>query len=174
MDSYNTYLLQATAVCGWIFHHFTSSANIYRFTQVIQYSVYCLSLTAKRFWIFTWWKICRIFFSPYIWYRTVTLQQVFGNLYQWLLCIDIYCLSGHRNMYIFVSNHRQLNCLPNRLFRRRSKKTSKLRATGLCKGKSPVTGEVPSQRTRNTSSIYISIKEIIVFSSATFIKRSWF
>ena len=34
----------------------------------------------------------------------------------------------------------------NRLFRRRSKKTSKLRVTGLCGGNSPVTGEFPSQR----------------------------
>ena len=61
-----------------------------------------LAPTAKRFWIFMWWKRCRIFFSPYIWYRTVILQQAFGNLYQWLLCIDIYCLSGHRNMYIYA------------------------------------------------------------------------
>ena len=34
-----------------------------------------------------------------------------------------------------VSNHRRLYCLLNRLFRRRSKKASKLRATGLCGGK---------------------------------------
>ena len=33
----------------------------------------------------------------------------------------------------------------NRLFRRRSKKTSKLRITGLCAGKSPGTGEFPAQ-----------------------------
>ena len=39
-----------------------------------------------------------------------------------------------------VSNHRRLDCL----FRRRSKKTSKLRVTGLCEGKSPVTGELPA------------------------------
>ena len=38
----------------------------------------------------------------YIWYRIVILQNVFGNLYQWLLCIDIYCLSGDRDIYIFV------------------------------------------------------------------------
>ena len=31
-----------------------------------------------------------------------------------------------------VSNHRQLHCLFNHLFRRTSKKTSKLRVTGLC------------------------------------------
>ena len=36
-----------------------------------------------------------------------------------------------------------------RLFRRRSKKTSKLRGTGLCEGHSPVTGEFPAQRVSN-------------------------
>ena len=35
-----------------------------------------------------------------------------------------------------VSNHRRLNCLLNRLFRRRSKKTSKLHATGILWGES--------------------------------------
>ena len=34
-----------------------------------------------------------------------------------------------------VSNHQPHDCLLNRLFRRRSKKTSKLRVTGLCAGK---------------------------------------
>ena len=37
-----------------------------------------------------------------------------------------------------VSNHQPHDCLLNRLFRRRSKKTSKLRVTGLCAGNSPV------------------------------------
>ena len=41
------------------------------------------------------------------------------------------------------SNHQPHDCLPNRLFRRRSKKTSKLRVTGLCAGNSPGTGESP-------------------------------
>ena len=48
-----------------------------------------------------------------------------------------------------VSNHRRLDCLFNRLFRRESKKTSKLRVTDLCEGNSPVTGEFPAQRSRN-------------------------
>ena len=42
-----------------------------------------------------------------------------------------------------VSNHQPHDCLLNRWFRRRSKKTSKLRDTGLCAGNSPVTGEFP-------------------------------
>ena len=43
-----------------------------------------------------------------------------------------------------VSNHRRLGCLLNRLFRRKSKKTSKLHVTGLCEGNSPWTGEFPA------------------------------
>ena len=34
------------------------------------------------------------------------------------------------------------------LFRRKSKRTSKLHVTGICAGNSPVTGELPSQRAR--------------------------
>ena len=37
-----------------------------------------------------------------------------------------------------VSNHQPHDCLLNRLFTRRSKKTSKLRVTGLCERNSPV------------------------------------
>ena len=36
-----------------------------------------------------------------------------------------------------VSNHQPHDCLPERLFRRKSKKTSKPRVTGLCVGNSP-------------------------------------
>ena len=36
-----------------------------------------------------------------------------------------------------ASNHQPHGCLPNRLSRHRSKKTSKLRVTGLCVGNSP-------------------------------------
>ena len=36
-----------------------------------------------------------------------------------------------------VSNHQPHDCLLNRLFRRRSKKTPKLHVTGLCAGNSP-------------------------------------
>ena len=48
-----------------------------------------------------------------------------------------------------VSNHQPYDCLPNRLFRRRWKKTSKLRVTGLCAGNSPGTGEFPAQMASN-------------------------
>ena len=54
-----------------------------------------------------------------------------------------------------VSNHQPHGCLPKRLFRRRSKKTSKLCVTGLCEGNSPVTGEFPAQRASNAENVSI-------------------
>ena len=53
-----------------------------------------------------------------------------------------------------VSNHQPHGCLLKR-FRRRSKKTSKLRVTGLCEGNSPVTGEFPAQRASNAENVSI-------------------
>ena len=52
-----------------------------------------------------------------------------------------------------ILNHRRLDCLLNRLFRCRSKKTSKLRVTGLCEGNSPVTGEFPAERASNAENV---------------------
>ena len=54
-----------------------------------------------------------------------------------------------------ISNHRRLDCLPNRLYRQRSKKTSKLRVTSLCEGNPPMTGGFPSQRALNTENVSI-------------------
>ena len=82
------------------------------------------------------------------------------NLESWIyhVCIGIHfadkvvlILSFHNplhwrhNEYVGVSNHQLHGCLFIRLLRRRSKKTSKLRVTGLCAGNSPGTGEFPAQ-----------------------------
>ena len=48
-----------------------------------------------------------------------------------------------------ISNHQRLNCLLNCVFRRKSKKTSKLRVTGPCAGISWMTGEFPTQNSSN-------------------------
>ena len=50
---------------------------------------------------------------------------------------DLKKLHWRHNDHDGVSNHQPHGCLLNRLFRRRSKKTSKLRVTGLCVGNSP-------------------------------------
>ena len=82
-----------------------------------------------------------------------------------------------------VSNHRRLHCLLNRLFRHRSKKTSKLCVTGLCGGNPSVTGGFPSQLASNEESVSIwwrhhdncslrfihtNVIEIISFSGKTY------
>ena len=56
-----------------------------------------------------------------------------------------------------VSNDQPHNFLLNRLFRRRSKKTSKLRVTRLCVGNSPATGEFPTQMASNAENVSESI-----------------
>ena len=54
-----------------------------------------------------------------------------------------------------VSNYQPHDCLLNRLFRRRSKETAKLRVTGLCEGNSPGTGEFPAQMASNAENVSI-------------------
>ena len=59
----------------------------------------------------------------------------------WYFVVQLQCkytLQWRHNGCDGVSNHQPHVCLLNRLFRCRSKKTSKLRVTGLCVGNSPV------------------------------------
>ena len=60
-------------------------------------------------------------------------------------------LQWRYNEHDGVSNHQPHDCL----FRHISKKTSKLRVTGLCEGNSPVTVEFPTQRASNVGNISI-------------------
>ena len=64
-------------------------------------------------------------------------------------------LQWRHNEHDGVSNHQPHDCLLNCLFGRRSKKTSKLRVTGLFVGNSPRTGEFPSQRGSKAENICI-------------------
>ena len=67
-------------------------------------------------------------------------QAIFSNLMRWKtsqVISEIVPLRWRHNDHDSVSNHQPHGCLLNRLFRRRSKKTSKLRVTGLCVGNSP-------------------------------------
>ena len=54
-----------------------------------------------------------------------------------LSLMDKRALHWRHNDHDGVSNHQPHGCLLSRLFRRRSKKTSKLLVTGLCVGNSP-------------------------------------
>ena len=64
-------------------------------------------------------------------------------------------LQWHHNCCKSVSNHQPHDCLLSRLFRRSSKKRSKLRVTGLCAGNSAGTSEFPAQMASNADNISI-------------------
>ena len=80
-----------------------------------------------------------------------------GDVMTWkpLLIIGHFSLQWRHNWRDSVSNHQLHYCLLNRLFRRRSKKTSKLRVTGLCAENSPGTGEFPAQMASNAENVSI-------------------
>ena len=75
--------------------------------------------------------------------------------------IYIDTLRWRHNGHHSVSNHQPHHCLLNGLFGCRSKKTSKLRVTGLCVGNSPVPGEFPAQRTSNAENVSIWLRHHI-------------
>ena len=86
-----------------------------------------------------------------------------GKPYTWKVFTDTYSpksnegttLEWRHNWRNSFSNHQPHDCLFNRLFRRRSKETSKLRVTGLCAGNSPGTGEFPAQMASNAENVSI-------------------
>ena len=71
------------------------------------------------------------------------------------VCVVLLSLQWRHNGRDDVSDHQRHDCLLSRLFRRRSKETSKLRVTGLCAGNSPVTGEIPARRACNANNVSI-------------------
>ena len=74
--------------------------------------------------------------------------------YQWSLCWQ-HALLWRHNGCNGISNHQPRYCLLNRSFRCTSKKTSKLRVTGLCAGNSPVIGVFPAQMACNSENVPI-------------------
>ena len=81
--------------------------------------------------------------------------------------VTIYFISlqWHHNDRDGVSNHRRLDCLLSRLFRIRSRKTSKLLVTGLWEGNPPVTVGFPSQRASNAKNCSIWWRHHVIFLS---------
>ena len=90
-----------------------------------------------------------LFHSPAATWNTKTLEHRGACGVQWM----ILTLRWRHNGRDSVSNHQPHDCLFNRLFRRRSKKTSKLRVTGLYAGNSPGTGEFPAQMASNAENV---------------------
>ena len=78
-----------------------------------------------------------------------------GNLELLAVTPILYCIQWRYNGCDSNSNHQPHDCLLNRLFGRRSKKTLKLRVTGFCEGNSPLTGEFHAQRASNADNVSI-------------------
>ena len=68
---------------------------------------------------------------------------------------EVYALHWRHNEHDGFSNHEPHDCLHICLFRRRSKKISKFRVTGLCAGNSAVTGEFSTQKACNAENVSI-------------------
>ena len=78
---------------------------------------------------FKFWDLVRLILE--VWrYTMIFVRMYFQSMHK-------LPLHWRHNDHDGVSNHQPHGCLLNRLFRRRSKKTSKLRVTGLCVGNSP-------------------------------------
>ena len=88
-----------------------------------------------------WWVMVRTYSK---WGKFRLLNWPLDSTLQW----------GH-NGRGSVSNHQHFHCLLNCRFRRRSKKISQLRVTGLCEGNSPVTGKFPAQKVSNAKNVSI-------------------
>ena len=81
--------------------------------------------------------------------------NVFNQQISWrFLSVGLPLLWRH-NGHDCIPNHQPHHCLLSYLFGRRSKKTSKLRVTGLCVGNSPGTGEFPAQMASNAENVSI-------------------
>ena len=73
-----------------------------------------------------------------------------------------------------VSNHQPHVCSLKRLFRWRSKNTSKFRVNGLCEANSPVTGEIPAQKASNAENVSICWRrhEYVMHLNLSFVPKS--
>ena len=120
------------------------------------------------------------------WVLPIYISNVMGSCRIWFHEYSI-PLQRRNNGCDGVSNQWFLDCFHNCLFRCKSKKKSKLRVTGLCKGNSPVTGEFPAQRpvTRKMFPFHDVIMRLCVFhrqnrgrlllmTSSCHFRRKWF
>ena len=117
---------------------------------------------------------CCCFFSTN--YGDIILISVFCRRMTAINTITILTesLQWRHNGRDSVWNHQPHDCFPNRLFRHRSKKTSKLRVTGLSEGNSPGTGDFPAQMASNAENISIWWRHHHhMWSSTSLISNKW-
>ena len=88
--------------------------------------------------------------------------------YGWYVYLESETLRWRHDGRDGVSDHQPHDCLLNRLFGCRSKKTSKLRVIGLSVGNSPGTGEFPAQMASNAQNVSIRWRHHEIYLSITY------
>ena len=89
------------------------------------------------------------------------MKSSYGNSLQW-----------RHNGRDGVSDHQPRDCLLNRLFRRRSKKTSRIRVTDLCAGNSPA-DDFPAQMASNAEIVFFWWHHHVGLYVAIFFIAKW-
>ena len=121
-----------------------SNGQLWTWSPSSKYAYRMLSLMVLYIWSFLWFS-----------FQLSSTQVVYSfTKWQWARG-PTKSLRWRHNGCDSVSNHQPHDCLLKLLFRRRSKKTSKLRVTGLCVGNSPGTGEFPAQMASNAENVSI-------------------
>ena len=115
----------------------------------------------KWSWHMVFWQIFHRSWCPA---KFIRYLQIRGKRYKEYKCyllvttanVFLKCsLQWRPNEHNVVSIHRRLDCLRNRLFQRRWKKTSKSHVIGLCEGNALATGGFPSQMASNAGNVSI-------------------
>ena len=104
------------------------------------------------------WRGALMFSLIYIWINGWVNNREAGDLRRHQAHCDVIVMKGkHYNDTIMSAMASRITSLtiiyPTFFIRRRSRKTSMLRVTGLCEGNSPVTSEFPMQRASNAENV---------------------
>ena len=143
-------LVQVMAWCRQATRHYLSqcwprSLSPYGVTGPQWVKMDALKLAVHVLFLLVWFSACMYVPNSFIsgWPRSWSMREDVTNVTSshWLgPCSATYRKRSLLLHYNNVINHQPHHCLLRRLFGSRSKKTSKLRVTGLCAGNSPVTG----------------------------------
>ena len=134
-------------ICTAIYLPNYSKPN-WKVSNSMQTYIYCLYIYIRNICVYI---LCTDIMLPYVWCSdtpTMDLRNLHNSLH-W-----------RHNDHDCVSNHQPHGCLLNRLLRRRSKKTSKLRVTGLFTG----AGEFPAQRASYAKNVSVSCRHHVTRS----------
>ena len=138
----------------------------------------CLWLFPAKKWTWLIYTTFTIFYTPLRNFMRKMRARLFQGYSECSLNIDALISQGdgddplhwRHNGRDGVSNHQPHGCLLNRLFRRRSKKTTKLRVTGLCAGNWP--GPVNSPHKGPVMRKMFPFDDVIMLRMSTILNNS--